>query len=370
MLDEYTNAGLLFNQFPKLLLTSTKAVKSESDLLVKMARIVRQDESITHDHQFFRNFRNEGFNDESFFQYFGAEWREKFEHFSEGVEPAHTYAWFHVKTTIAAFKNGFGSAGELKYFWPFIDAHTEVEHQFVKENYGSDDLSNIPPYLKKWLLVERINLSEPSLEEGATYLIHMVMYWGALFELFLETDTNSTEHSILDLCLPSYDSKKEMLSPSTEAVLIAVKKGWAKKQYAQSDMKWKKLYQDIKCAQMKDPHKDLNEPLVEEFPQMLVDPDVDGMKKRFDRWRNGELISLVDVRKYITILNAPFSATEGNVTLDIFIFINMFTLVQKELNRAGVAHQEIADTFAKYPDFKGLVKDRFERFKETGVLSS
>ncbi|OEE47973.1 hypothetical protein A1OS_23705 [Enterovibrio norvegicus] len=370
MLDEYTNAGLLFNQLPKLLLTSTKAVKSESDLLVKMARVVRQDESITHDHQFFRNFRNEGFNAESFFQYFGAEWREKIEYFNEGVDPAHVFAWFHVKTAIAQLRISFDSDDELDDFWEFIDSHTEIEHQFAKENYGSEGFSNMSSYLKEWLLVERINPSEPSLEEGATYSIHMVMYWGALFELFLETYTSSTEHSILNLCLPGYDSKKEMFSPSTEVVLIAVKKGWAKKQYAQSDMKWKKLYQDIKCAQMKDPHKDLNEPLVDEFPQMLVDPDVDGIKKRFDRWRNGELISLVDVRKYIAILRAPFSATESNVTLDIFILINMFTYVQKELLKAGVAPQVLADTFAKYPEFKGLAKDRFERFTETGVLFS
>ncbi|PMN72542.1 hypothetical protein [Enterovibrio norvegicus] len=370
MLDEFTNAGLLFNQLPKLLLTSTKAVKSESDLLVKMARVTRQDKSITHDHQFFRNFRKEGFNSESFSQYFGTEWQGNIEHFSEGVNPEHAYAWFQVKTTIAGFKNGFGSAGELKYFWPFIDAHTEVEYQFIKENYGSEDLSNMSSYLKEWLLVERINLSEPSLEEGATYAIYMVMYWSALYELFLEVEMGSDDYSKLSKCLPVNRVKEPniIFSPSVEVYLTNVKKGWAKDRYHKDDIKWTELYGDIARAQLGDPN--ILENPVKSDSLELIKPDTSNIKKRFDRWRQGGLISIEELRKNIVILRVPYSDSEGVLTLETIWFINLFTNIQTELFKAGVSSQEIADTFAKYPDFKGLVKDRFERFKETGVLSS
>lgn len=73
MIEQEFNYGLLFNQVPKILFTSFNQVNSFSDMVVKLARIVREDESITHDQQIFRKIRNESINIDELNEYLDIE---------------------------------------------------------------------------------------------------------------------------------------------------------------------------------------------------------------------------------------------------------------------------------------------------------
>lgn len=367
MFEERTNAGLLFNQLPKLALTASMTRASESNLLVKIARLIKNDPNITHDHQFFRQLRSEGMDIDKFASYFGQEYVSPvLEDISER-DPVHLSAWFQVQQTVKGFKKTFDPTNELASYWLFLESHTELERCFIEEHYGTDCLEQISDYLRDWLLVESFSLDKPTKQQTTQYLIHMVMYWGALYELFLEEYCESVEHSILKKCLPSIDRKKEFVN-STGAFVNNFKAGWAKEQYSKDDIMRTKLLRDILRAQAQDPN--LAGSLHGMSTYDDIDPDLTAIQKRFLRWRKGDFLSIEDVRRYFAILRASYEQTEDYLTLDIIIFINLFTRIQRELLSNGSSEQTIVDTFARYTEIKSLVERRYNSFKCTGNLTS
>lgn len=367
MYDQFTNSGLLFNQLPKLVLTATKAIKSESDLLVKVARGVKNDPSITHDHQFFRLFRAEGMDIDRFTKYFGQDHASLMLEQISDINPAHLGAWFQVKQIVKGFKTSFDPTNDLGSYWLFLESHTEVEHCFIKKHYGTDSFDQITVYLNDWLLVDTFCPTKPTKLQATHYLIHMVMYWGALYELFLEEYCGSVEHSILKKCLPLVDKKKKLVH-SSGIFLNNVKEGWAKERYSKKNIKWTELQRDIIRAQLNDP--DLVGRLSETSIYDDIDPDLNAIKQRFTRWRKGGFLSVEDVRTDIAVLRATYKQTENMLTLDIIIFINLFTHIQEELISSGISEQAVVDTFARYTEFKSTVERRYSSFKCTGNLTS
>lgn len=365
MYDKFTNSGLLFNHLPKLVLIATKAIKSESDLLVKLAREVKNDPNITHDHQFFRQFRAEGLDIDKFAKYFGQKYVLQTQEQLSEVNPDHLGAWFQVKQIVKGFKQSFDPTNALGSYWLFLESHTEVEHSFIKKNYGKDSFDQIIAYLNDWLLVDRFCPTKPTTLQSTQYLIHMVMYWGALYELLLEEYSGSVEHSILKKCLPLVDKKKKFVY-SSGIFLNNVKRGWAKEQYSKENIQWTVLQRDIIQSQRNDP--DLVGRLSEISIYDDIDPDLTAIKQRFTRWRKGDFLSIDDVRTNIAVLRSTYKQTENILTLDIIIFINLFTHIQKELLSSGASEQTIVDTFERYAEFKSIVERRYSNFKCTGNL--
>lgn len=50
------------------------------------------------------------------------------------------------------------------------------------------------------------------------------------------------------------------------------------------------------------------------------------------------------------------------------LFIQLFELVQFEIQKLNVSAQFIVDEFAKYPNYQKLVSKRYEAFIATGEL--
>ncbi|MGC9460224.1 hypothetical protein [Vibrio genomosp. F10] len=364
MFNAECNRGILFNHLPKLLLIASKVVESDSDLLVKMARGIKNDSNITHDHQFFRKFRTNGLDVDSVVSYFGSSFVERAQALSSGIEPAHIGAWVCVKGTIDGYRNGWQESHELAKYWSFLDAHFDLEYQFIKQNAQTNSVESLAPYLREWFLVHKFEAESPTVQSIYEYIIHMVMYWGALFELYLELDSESQEHSILSKCLPNSmpNSKGIMFYPSGELLLQNVKQGWANDRYQKSDIKWSELYRDVLKAQHDDPD------LAIEID--TVDPDLQAIKKRFDLWRKGRPITLENARCFLSILRCPYAKTEHAFTLNSILFVNLFTHVQVELLNAKIAPDKIVEAFKQYPSFKMLVRKRYDQFVITGQLEA
>ncbi|MBO7911147.1 hypothetical protein AB4166_02890 [Vibrio splendidus] len=369
MYDPASNAGLMFNQLPKLTLTSSNIISSNSDLLVKVARGLRNDSNITHDHQFFRKFRAGDCNLQMFADYFGNEFLQDIQNEIKDKDPKHLGAWFQVKQLVRGFRINLDPQDELANYWGFLIAHTEVEYCFIKQNYGSDDLTALSGYLREWLLVDDWPLTNATTSQNTQYIIHMVMYWAALYELFLEEHFITKDYSILSKCLPTLDAKTESsLVLSSGVMLSNVKKGWASEKYVKADIKWTELYRDVITAQLKDPDLAVRMSNVHELSH--VDPDLKAIKKRFDRWRKGSLMTIDDVRANIAILRIPYQSSQAMLSSDIIIFVNMFTYIQKELIKNGVAETLIVDTFRGYSRIKKLVAKRYSAFQETNILTA
>ena len=367
MYDPDVNAGLMFNQFPKWTLTATNMISSDSDFLVKIARGVKNDSNITHDHQFFRKFRAGDCDIQMLSDYFGNEYFKDIETEIKDKDPKHLGAGFQVKLLVRSFRKNFDPEDELFNYWQFLIAHTDVEYYFIKQNYGSDDLSILSGYLREWLLVDDWPLTGATTPQSAQYIIHMVMYWSALYELLLEERFMTKDYSILSKCLPTLDSKKEKsLTLSLDVLLSGVKKGWASEKYVKTDIKWTELYRDVITAQLKDP--ELAGRMSDVHKLSHVDPDLKAMKKRFDRWRKGSLMTVDDFRANIAILRTPYQSSQGQLPFDIIILVNLFTYIQKELIESGVAETLIVDTFRGYSEIKELVAKRYSVFQETKVL--
>jgi len=369
MYDPTSNAGLMFNQFPKLALTASNVISSESDLLVKMARGLRNDSSITHDHQFFRKFRAGDCDLQMFADYFGNELLQDTQNEMLDIDPKHLGAWFQVRQLVRGFRGSLDPDDELLNYWQFLIAHTEVEYCFIKQNYGSDDFSGLSDYMSEWLLVDDWSLNNVTPQKNTQYIIHMVMYWAALYELFLEENFTTKDHSILSKCLPTLNAKTESsLVLSSDVMLNNVKKGWASEKYAKTDIKWTEFYRDVIKTQLKDP--DLRGRMSNVHELSSVDPDLKAIKKRVDRWRKGSLMTIDDVRANIAILRMPYESSQAMLSLEVIIFINLFTYIQKELIKNGVSKALIADTFSSYPKIKELIAKRYSVFQETKILTA
>lgn len=373
MFDRDANAGILFNQFPRLLLQSTKDIKSDSDFLVKLARAIKGDESITHDHQLFRKARADSLSEQDLINYFhdiSFDFSLQKELLS-GVDNKHLGGWFIVKCMIYGFKQAAHANGNksLDSYCDFVETLCETEHQFIQQTYGkTEGLELASDFLSKWLLLSDINFNKPSTDQMAVYMIHLVMHWAAIFELFLTLWFGNAYDSVLELTLPKSTLKqsKSRFESTNRRLVEQFKKHWEKASYNKSKIAWRTLYRDVLVAQKQD--SDLTKFPLSADSLELVDPDVSAIKKRFQRWQKGFLISIEDFRRYFAILKTPYADSEHDASLGVILFANMFSLVQLELLKAKIQPQQICKLFEEYPKYRQLVSKRYSVFLSHGAL--
>ena len=371
MNHQQLNNGYLFNQFPYLLLKGLNNFKSESDLLVKMARERRQDPSITHDWSIFRKVRNSQLNDQEIDKLFELlDFDESsFESpASENPDLKSIGAWFLVESII----NGFRASApddevEVNNYLDFIMAHCELEKALITELLIDKDFGQINAYLDTWLLT-KIEFPKPSVQSRAAYACNLILHLCALIEIGLETLLETVSFSFLGKVLPQVKVKNEneTLKFSSEIFLEKTKSAWAQEKYRKDKLSWSQFFRDILKAQSADETLGINRTTVNNIDN--VDPDTQAIKKRFERWRKGELFTLEDFRTDLYILRVPYAHTKNEMTLGYFFVLNLFTLIQSELANNGITPREISDLFSHYDEFKSLIKTRFEQFKDTGTL--
>ncbi|KPW04933.1 hypothetical protein [Pseudoalteromonas sp. P1-8] len=371
MIHEQYNLGFIFNQLPNLLAKGMNCFTSESDLLVKLARELRQDHSITHDKSIFRKIRNSEANDELTNELV------EFLDFNGKMIPTTPIkeidfktvgAWFLVDSMVNGFKANRQYRSETRNnYFDFIHAHCELEQTLISELLHHKDVTQINSNLQNWLLT-KITFPEPSVEERASYVSNLTMYVCALIELGLEALSETDVNSILNKVLPRHEiTKQGLLIHSSEILLEKIKAAWAKDYYGKEKISWEQLYRDILTAQAKD------EALINKYPKYaeidVIDPDTKAIKKRFQRWRAGDLFTLEDFRVYLAILRLPYKDSKQNLGLECYFLVNIFTYVQSDLIKNGIHPRDIADLFSRYPEYKDLVNSRFNEFKLSGVLT-
>ena len=372
MIHQQLNLGYIFYQLPNLLMKGLNCFTSESDLLVKLARIHKQDPSITHDKSIFRKIRNSEANDDLAYElaeFLDVDGKRLHTTPIEEIDLKTLGAWFLVESMVNGFKaKRLCKSDTANKFFDFIHAHCELEQTLISELLHHEDITQINSYLEKWLLT-KIRFPEPSIEERTSYVTNSTMYVCALIELGLEVLNDTDVNSKLNQVLPRYEIKKQghLLIPSSEILLEKIKANWAKDSYGKEKISWEQLYRDILTAQASD------EMLINKYPKLaeidVIDPDTKAIKKRFQRWRAGDLYTLEDLRVYLAILRSPYKDSEQHLGLEFYFLVNIFTYVQNDLMKNGIHPREITELFSRYPEYKDLVKSRFNEFKQSGALT-
>lgn len=380
MFTALSDRGILFNGLLGFFRISTKDIKSDSDAFVKLMRMLKKDPNITHDQQMFRDYRNG--DSEKLIRELKAECRLKgidvdsYLSEVEGYELRHFGAWFGLRVAIASFRKAHHEFGrfELDEFFSFLLAHCEIEYLCLKVSDEKNNYEVIQKFVRDWLLIDRLQLPELPNEQVIEYVIKLVMYWAALFDLMMELSHQPSP--TLSNYLPELTEKqgKTLVVPSIEVFLGRLKNNWAKDKYQKDRITWTQLYRDILTAQRTDEsycryqqEAFLNE---KELKLWMVDPDTNAIKARFKRLKEGGLLSAGEFKSDIAILYVPFSEADSLVDeISLVRFINIFTYVQRELFQLGRDAEEIVHYFSEYPVYRNLVKDRFERFRQSGELT-
>lgn len=364
MFDSNLLRGILFNQIQGLLLRAMNAVESESDLLVKIARIIKNDPNITHDHHFFRKVRAKTITGEEIKEYLSAPLPYDYPKI-ENYDIKAFGGWLIFKGTLSALSQHLLNDDPLKNYFRYLDAHCDLEYQFMLQLKSTENKSLVQTYIQDWLLIEGVDFVIRDKMKMLSYAIRMIMYWAANLELYLELEFECDDHSILPFVLPSTLVKKDAhyFSPSSEKLLFRLNAMWAKKTYQKTKISNEKLFRDILVRQFEDPDIDTSN-------HDRISPNTTAIKKRFHRWSSGDLFTLTFFRQNIAILTRPFADSKNDITVLLpYILVNLFTLTQKELMKEGFNPEIIVSEFSNYPTYKILVKKRYDEFVASGNLT-
>ncbi|WP_448213520.1 hypothetical protein [Colwellia sp. MEBiC06753] len=370
--------GLLFNHLPEIVFFATNLFSSDTDLLVKMSRKIKKDESITRDHQFFRKAANNELSPEELANYFLPEnsaFAERFNILTEhDFDVSCIGAWFILLSQVNGFRLSLNSDDkELSNYLAFIEGLCLVEYQFIKAHKGNNDFGEVNEFLTSWLKCSAFESLEPKQETKAKYLICLVMHWAALFEKLLEIEYQDAEEgykSILVNSLPKIRSKKNTsyFNLTTEEFITQIKSNLFDTSSLNGKTKWIDFYREIARKQLTD-SKVSPKPLKSD-DQRLLDPETSAIKKQISRWFDGSRISIDHVKKYFLILKQPYDPGQHDFSLWAIEFINVFTYIQHQLLTSGVPAELIVQEFSRYEEFKKLVDIRYKKFCSSGFCLS
>jgi hypothetical protein len=376
--------GLIFNHFPKLMFFSTGFCDSDSHMFLQIRRLAKDDPSITSDEQFHRDVRANKLTPEEFADGLLCDnetlKNEMLNNALLNECPENIGGWYVLASIITGFKRTVKHKDILKYLC-FLEEFCLVDRKYIVQQ---QDTSTSTPFdtsnqaINLWLETGDIDITIPTEETKAKYLIALVLHWAALYETFLFvqlralTSDNCDCYSLFLDCLPEIGSNGK-LKRSNSMLLDIKKTNWANAEYKKTKMSWVKFHSDIAKARSK---QGLSNTRIEDETPDLKKPNQQ-IKKKLDRWRNGYLkkgqqtlsfISIDDFKQYIDILETPYDPEYYDTASVRHLFINIFEFVQFELQKSSVSDQRIVDEFANYPRYQKLVNKRFEHFIDTGVL--
>lgn len=360
--------GLLFNQFQGTTLRAINSIKSDSDFLVKVAKKTKRNHNINHGLQIFRDFRAGKLNTEKLVSYLGLEFPPGYPDYNSRGDDI-IGGWHHVQSAVFMLSHASDKPDRLSTFWDFITAHCILEREQVLLVRSTKDIVLAEEFLKRWLYIDDTGLAFKDSNFSVTYAINMIMFWSACFELFLELEYESDEHSIMGHLLPSWSltEKGKYFNSSNERLVEVVKSNWAKRHYKVDKITNTQFYRDILVKQYHDETLDTSK--IFTCKEDLIDPNTDAIKKRFQRIGKGQLFTLDQFRTDIVILNNSFADTEEQLPIVIpFLLTNLFTLCQTDLIKAGCRFESIVNNFASYPSLKSKIRNRYDHFLVSGEL--
>jgi|GEM_PF-3392957 len=387
MKDKGFQKGILFNHFPELLFFATELFDSNSDMLLKAARFITGDKALTSDKQIFRDIRkgepdiadikelfaSTGFDAEKY--------TKEIEIYS--IEPKEIGGWYVLLCLATGSKLRLQKRQKTEpkedfndriNYLNFLIEHCLLERKFFAETLKMDKLDNrwISDKIAVWLGIESVDLSASSQADKVQYLLSMILYWTALFDVYLQIEWKDKNIAkMLGLSLPRLNSKGK-LCRSNEVFLESFVERWSIDNEVKNKF-WSQLSiaiatarvkNDLPISSLKDELFDLNKP-----NEMI--------KKKLYRWRkgyikNGEkyvnLITIDNLKQYLAIVYQDYDPTQIDSSIGCIIFLQLWELVQFECQKLDISNDIIVKVFSTYPRYVELIQQRYKKYEELGVL--
>lgn len=368
--DEPINRGVIFNQFPHLLMFCSGLSQSKSHFRLQVERTLKNDPNLTPDRQFYRKSRDGSLSREDI--------RKSFNEMvhSELVEKYMALLDSHVNNSKSiggwCFLDGLVRGAKLSYKSPELQGYLDFilficdsEKKYIcalTANPSNGSRSRLNKLSQHWLCLPENHFDEPTTEKMVQYLIAQVLLWAALFEKFMifeqagrveNTADNGTPFSFtFNKYIPTIN-KEGTVRYSVDILLYSVKSRWGKNKYAKDKISWSLLYKDIANA----------------IAKKKLEPDPESIKKQFLRWRSGKLLlTIKSFKEKIAILYG--ASDESDSALMIIPFIQLFDRIQREFIKEGVPQEYIVQQFEKYPLYVDLVSSRYKQFLKTKTVSA
>ena len=373
MLGSNKSKGFVFYGVPQLFIEAANLARSESDFLVKIAKLTGNS-NITHDQQLFRNIRAGKASTEDLRNFFNGLTPEKKFNWKAETEIYDIKTlgdWYHVHCQIdGLLQSSIADERDMKYIFNFIDAHCQIERQFLTELLDNIDIGKVADYLCQWLFLDK-EVVTSKLEHHIIFEVRLCLYWSVIIEKLLNTWGNNQYSNFVPSLLPTFKADKNEFIVSTEKLLENVKKAYEKEYHSGKNKPWTHLYRHIAVKKQQDPR------LGKDYIFDQVDPDVSAIKKQFDRWKKGELLSYDAFRKNLVIICRNFDDSKRDLEVFlIYLLCNMLTVVQKRLfircnSREDTDQliERIVDEFAKIPEVRELIERRYKHFLSHGILT-
>jgi hypothetical protein len=378
--------GILFNNYSELVFFATKLFKSDADMMLQVFRFMKGDDSkaITSDLQIFRDIRSGEAEVTDLINLFG-EYSPELKALMEQLESQPIVlneigGWYILMNQLVGFKESAKkqiteSNDKVLPYIDFLLAHCDLERSFLS-NFTDNEKSNkahTNRIINKWLLTDNLDIFSENKHETYEYLISIVLYWTALFEVYMHQEWGKENTTNLFVkYLPDLDSNNSIVR-SNERCLISFKEALSGK--LNKTLKWTDLSSIIAKARLKSGlaiSANSNEVYSEDEPNQMI-------LQKLKRWRKGytkngkkhlSFITIDDYKQYIAIIENKYDKADIDTSLSVIVLLQLWELLQFESEKFNIPNELVVDTFAKYPDYVVLVEKRFSEFEVTKELSA
>lgn len=387
MKDKGFQKGILFNHFPEFLFFATELFNSNADMLLKAARFITGDTKLTSDKQIFRNIRKGEPDIADIKELFAGSRLDVEKYINEikkyDVEPKEIGGWYVLLSQITGVKLRLQERQQIEpeedfsdgiNYLNFLIEHSLLERSFFAEPLKMDELDYkwVSDKIALWLDIESIDLSKSDSKDKVQYMLSIILYWTALFTVYLQIEWQDKDIAkVLEKSLPSVNLKGE-LCRSNEMFLDGFVKRWASKKGVTNKL-WSQLSIEIAKARVKNnlPVSCLEDELCD-----LNKPN-EMIKKKLYRWRKGYIkqgekhvnfITIDNLKQYLAIVYQDYDPSQIDSSMGCILFLQLWELVQFECQKLNISNEFIVKVFSTYPNYVELVKQRYEKYEQSGVL--
>lgn len=361
--DELINRGVIFHQFPHLMMIYSGLSESKSDFNLKTARLLRNNPGLTSDGMFYRKIRDGSVSREDFRKYFNnitkpeSVEKQMALHDSYVSNSKSTGGWCLLDSAVRGLKLSNRNP-KLQGYLDFILFICDSEKKYICAAYANSSSANtlrVNELSQHWLCLPENHFDEPTVEKLVQYLIARVLLWAALFEKFIiidqpellvSTSDNGTPFT-LNKYIPKIDQKGDVWH-SVEVFLDDIKTQWGKLQYSKDKISWPQFSRDVANA----------------MTDKVSETDPESIRKNIQRMRKGgQPLTIKSFENNVAVLyetNEDFDKFDS--TRMIIPFIQLFDNIQRELIKKGIPKEKIVKQFEKYPDYLDLFSRRYKNF--------
>lgn len=232
MKDNEFQVGFLFNHFPELVFFKTELFTSNADMMLKMARIIQEDDSLTSDKKVFRDIRAGKYKLEDINELLASDGFD-FSELSRRSEklnssPQEIGGWHVLLSHIEGFRfnrelRGHQDDTNINSYIDFIEAHCLLEHSFIQTARIKDvvDETWVNEIINTWLLTKNIDLFNGDNNTKSDYIISLVLYWTGLYEVLMHIEWGEDNYGKMLIKSIPRIGKGNTLNRSNEVCIVS-----------------------------------------------------------------------------------------------------------------------------------------------------